>query len=225
VIGDMYGLAALAIIFGGGLLGLFIGKVMHDRYRDDATQRIVQTATTMISLLAALVLGLLVATAKNKFDTSNTQIEVFAAGLMSLDRDLVNYGPEAKDIRSLLRAYVVAKIGSTWLQETGKKSGRTDPPASQLLEDVQQRLSSLTPQSGSQRAMVSNASEITADLIKTSWLQTAQDVNDIPHPFIMILMVWFSVLCSSALGFSHLAIRLSSWRCWSDRSQSPAPLC
>src|SRR5271157_5545522 len=107
----MYGLVAFLAIFGGGMLGLLIGKVMHDRYRDDATQRIVQTATTMISLLAALVLGLLVATAKNKFDTSNTQIEVFAAGLMSLDRDLVNYGPEAKDIRSRLRAYVVAKIG------------------------------------------------------------------------------------------------------------------
>ena len=51
----------------------------------------------MISLLAALVLGLLVATAKNKFDTDNQQIEQFAANLMLLNRGLVNYGPEADD--------------------------------------------------------------------------------------------------------------------------------
>ena len=78
------------------MLGLLLGKVLHDRYRDDTTQRIVQTTTTMISLLAALVLGLLIADAKNRFDTSNKQIENVAADLMSLNRDLFKYGPEAK---------------------------------------------------------------------------------------------------------------------------------
>jgi len=61
------------------MLGLLIGKAMHEKYRDDATQRIVQTTTGMISLLAVLVLGLLVATAKNKFDTNNRQTEELAA--------------------------------------------------------------------------------------------------------------------------------------------------
>src|SRR5277367_4832691 len=92
-----YGLLAFAVIFGGGMLGLLIGKVLHDRYRDDTTQRIVQSTTTVISLLAALVLGLLVAAAKNRFDTSNKQIEDLAADLMSLNRDLLKYGPEAND--------------------------------------------------------------------------------------------------------------------------------
>ena len=34
---------------------------------------------------------------KNKFDTSNQQVEQFAASLMLLNRELVNYGPEAND--------------------------------------------------------------------------------------------------------------------------------
>ena len=62
----LYGLATFAVIFGGGILGLLFGRVLPEEYRSDATQKIVQTATGMISLLAALVLGLLVATAKNK---------------------------------------------------------------------------------------------------------------------------------------------------------------
>jgi hypothetical protein len=112
-----YGLLAFAVIFGGGMLGLLLGKVLHDRYRDDTTQRIVQTTTTMISLLAALVLGLLIADAKTRFDTSNRQIENVTADLMSLNRDLIKYGPEANSTISLLREYIAARIAETWPQE------------------------------------------------------------------------------------------------------------
>jgi hypothetical protein len=64
----LYGLATFAVLFGGGILGLLLGRVLPEEYHSDATQKVIQTATGMISLLTALVLGLLVATAKNKFD-------------------------------------------------------------------------------------------------------------------------------------------------------------
>jgi hypothetical protein len=123
----LYGLATFAVIFGGGILGLLFGRVLPEEYRSDATQKIVQTAIEMISLLAALVLGLLVATAKNKFDTDNQQIEQFAANLMLLNRELVNYGPEANDIKAMLRKYTIAKIAETWPNGPGPKSGPENP--------------------------------------------------------------------------------------------------
>ncbi len=69
----LYAMATFAIVFGGGMLGLLLGRVLPKEYRSDATQKVVQTATGMISLLTALVLGSLVATAKNKFETNNQQ--------------------------------------------------------------------------------------------------------------------------------------------------------
>lgn len=111
----LYGLLTLLVIFGGGMLGLLFGRVLPDEYHSDATKNIVQTATGMVSLLAALVLGLLVATAKNKFDTSNQQVEQFAASLMLLNRELVNYGPEADDAKALL-----ANIPSLRLRRLGR---------------------------------------------------------------------------------------------------------
>jgi hypothetical protein len=60
-----------------------------------------------------LVLGLLVATAKNKYDISNQQIEKFAASLMLLNRELTNYGPEARDAKDILRKYTITKIAET----------------------------------------------------------------------------------------------------------------
>jgi len=66
----VYALIAFAVVFAGGLLGLLLGNLLPEKYRSDTTQRIVQTATSMVSLFTALVLGLLVATAKGKFDTA-----------------------------------------------------------------------------------------------------------------------------------------------------------
>jgi hypothetical protein len=95
----LYGLATFAVIFGGGMLGLLLGRVLPAEYHSDATQKIVQTATGLISLLAALALGLLVATAKNKFDTSNQEVEKFAASLILLNRELVNYDRKRTTLR------------------------------------------------------------------------------------------------------------------------------
>jgi hypothetical protein len=64
--------------------------------------------------LPRLARGLLVAAAKNKFDTNNRQVEQFAASLMLLNRALVNYGSEADDTKVLLRKYTIAKIAETW---------------------------------------------------------------------------------------------------------------
>jgi hypothetical protein len=99
----------------------------------------------MISLLAALVLGLLVATAKNKYDFGNQQIEQFAASLMLLNRELTNYGPEARDAKDILRKYTITKIAETCPGGPEPKPGPDYPPAWKLLESLQQSLTGLAP--------------------------------------------------------------------------------
>ena len=109
IIGGEHGLIAFIVIFGSGMLGLPIGKVLPERHGAQPAQAIVQTTMGTISLLAALVLGLLVATAKGKFDTVSTQVEQMAGNLMLLDHELRNYGPDTVEARGLLHGYVVAR--------------------------------------------------------------------------------------------------------------------
>jgi hypothetical protein len=148
----------------------------------------------MVSLLAALVLGLLVATAKNKFDTSNQQTEQFAGSLMLLNRELSNYGPEASDAKALLRKYIVARIEANWPGESGFKRAPDDPPPWKLLESLQQSLTGLTPKTEAQRLEASRASQIAADLAKTTWLQAAEESDHVQHPFVVIMVLWVFVL-------------------------------
>src|SRR6202162_1804334 len=190
----LYGFLAFAVIFGGGMLGLLLGKIIPEEYRGHAPKSIVQPAAAMVSLSAALVLGLLVATAKNKFDINNKQTEEFAANLMLINRDLVNYGAGSDDIKSLLRKYTAAKIATTWPKESGPKPGLDDPPDWQLLESVQQKLRGLVPQCEAQRSIVTDALQIATELTKTTWLQTAQESDHVPQPFVLILIAWLFVL-------------------------------
>lgn len=190
----VYGLVTFAVLFGGALLGLFIGGILPEKYHSDSTQKIVQTATGMVSLLAALVLGLLVATAKNKFDTTNQQTEQFAGSLMLLNRELSNYGPEASDAKALLRKYIVAGIEANWPGQSGFKPGPDDPPPWKLLESLQQSLTGLTPKTEAQRSEATRASQIAADLAKTTWLQAAEESDHVQHPFVVIMVLWIFVL-------------------------------
>jgi len=204
IIADLIGLIALAAIFGGGMLGFLLGKLLPESHRNAPTERIVGTAMGTISLLSALVLGLLVATAKGKFDTNNSQVEKFAANLMLLHSELVSYGPETEDIKLLLKKYVIANIAATWQLEGGPRPEPDDPPPLQLLQNMQLGILGLTPQSDYQRAMARSASEITAEIIKERWFQTAQESGHAPRPFLWILMAWITVLF---VGFGLFAPR------------------
>lgn len=189
-----YGLVAFAVIFGGGLLGMLLGRLMPVAYRDKETQAIVQTAAGMVSISTALVLGLLVASAKGKFDVSNRQMEELAASLMLMDRNLMNCGPEAKDIIMLLRSYTVANIATAWPDEPEAQSATGGQPAWQIIESIQQRLRELTPKTDAQRASAASASQTALDLAKAGWLETAQQANHAPQPFILLLIAWLFVL-------------------------------
>lgn len=190
----LFGLVAFAVIFGGGLLGFLLSRRLPESYNDAGTRAVVVAAIRTVSLLSALVLGLLVATAKNKFDTNTAQTERFAADVMSLNRELVNYGPDATDIRVVLHRYAVAKIAAVWPYVDGPKPGPNDPPPWRLIEDAQQKLRALHPQSEVQRATQSGALQIAADFTRATWLQKAQEGDHVPQPFVLILMTWLFLL-------------------------------
>jgi hypothetical protein len=191
---DPIALVAFAAMFGGLLLGFALGKIMPERYRGAPTERIVQNGVRMISLLSLLVLGLLVASAKSKFDTINSQNVHFAANLMLLNSELVNYGPGTEDIKPLLKKFAVAEVAETWSLKNGPRPDLDDPPAPQLIESIQQKLLMLTPASEYQRAMARSASQIVADIVNTRWLRSALVSDHSPEAFVWVLMAWLSIL-------------------------------
>ncbi|TIS11462.1 MAG: hypothetical protein E5X07_40805, partial [Mesorhizobium sp.] len=66
----------------------------------------VRLAANLFMVMSSLVLGLMINSAKNTFESINVNVHTFATDLILLDRTLRHYGPEADGARQSLTAYV-----------------------------------------------------------------------------------------------------------------------
>src|SRR5229473_5835180 len=91
-----------ACIFGGTLLGMLLRSFLHEKHLSSESKDLVKLAMGLIGTMTALVLGLLIASAKSSFDTQRNGLAQLSANIIFLDRVLAHYGPEAKGAREML---------------------------------------------------------------------------------------------------------------------------
>lgn len=186
------GAVVLACSFGGALGGMLARRILPAHHLSKETEDTVKLGIGMIATMSALVLGLLLASAKSAFDAKDGEIKHFSTDLILLDRNLERYGPEVKEARDLLRRYTVYQIDSTWADEA------SEPPEDgngwMLLEDVQDRLRALVPGNDAQRSLQARALQISGDLSETRWLLRVQRGNPIAEPFLLVLVFWLSII-------------------------------
>ena len=113
------GLISVGCIFGGALLGMWLHRVLPERHLDTASKDTIKLGAGLLATLAALVLGLLVSSAKASFDAMNTGIAQAGAKILLADHVLADYGPETKDVREQLRNIVMSSIDRIWPEEKG----------------------------------------------------------------------------------------------------------
>jgi hypothetical protein len=86
------GLLAFACVFGAGLSGGFLRAALPKEHLSQESMDAVKLAMALVATMTALVLGLLVASAKNSYDTQRSEVIQLAAKLTFLDRVLAHYG-------------------------------------------------------------------------------------------------------------------------------------
>src|SRR5688572_33463929 len=101
-------------VMGGAFVGIYLHHVLPPEHVKDDTRQIVNLATGLLATLAALVLGLMVASAKSSFDARSEEVRETGARIIMLDRSLRQYGPETRDTRELLRQLTAARIKRVW---------------------------------------------------------------------------------------------------------------
>jgi hypothetical protein len=99
-------LIVFACVFGGSLLGILLHAVLPQHHLSSETKDIVKLGMGLVGTMAALVLGLLVASAKGSYDAQSAELTLMSANIALLDRALAIYGPETKEARALLRGAV-----------------------------------------------------------------------------------------------------------------------
>jgi hypothetical protein len=182
----------LACVYGAALVGMLLRRSLPDHHLSSETKDSVKLAMGLVGTMAALVLGLLIAAAKDKYDKEAAGVTQMAAKVIFLDRLLANYGPESKDVRDSLKQSVERVADHMW-PDAASKTSQLDPSASRA-ESLYTAIQSLSPKNDSQTTLKSQAQSTAFDLGQMRWQEFEQATSPISMPLLYILTFWLSIL-------------------------------
>jgi hypothetical protein len=196
---DSYVVASIvfASVFLGSLVGLSLNVLLPEHHRSPQSHDAIKLGTGMISVLASLVLGLLVASVKSSFDTTDTQMQTFAANLILLDQTLRDYGPESAKARELVRDYTTQSIQDHWPQEAGRAVQMENTNAGAALDGARLQMLNLKVDDAYHRDLRSSALRMADSVLQTRWLLIERSESSIHPVFLVILIAWITLIFMS----------------------------
>lgn len=195
---------AFACVLGGVLLGMYVARALPGHHVSGDSKDAVKLGLALIATLTALVLGLLVASAKGTYDAQNSAVKQLSANVILLDRILSLYGPETKEAQELLRRAMTLAMDRIWPDDSAQRGSLTPGAARAEMELFYGKVAALSPQNDAQRALKARALDLTTDLAQTRLRMFAQRDSSIPLPFLGVLVVWLFVLFA---GYGLMAPR------------------
>jgi Protein of unknown function (DUF4239) len=183
-----------ACIFGVALVAMFLKRFLPEHHLNADSKDVVKLGMGTMATLAAIVLGLLIATAKGTYDAQSGAIQELAVKAMLLDRLLAKYGPETKEARELLRSAIEATVNRFWPGDGVQSANLTPGEARAAGEAMYDKITDLAPQNDAQRALKSRALEATTDLLQERLRLFARRDGSLPLPFLVVLASWLVIL-------------------------------
>jgi hypothetical protein len=185
-------LISFGCIFGGSLTGIFLKSVLPERYFTNEEKDVLRLGLGLITTLSALVLGLLISTAKSSFDAKRGQLTELATDVISIDRSLDLYGSEASKARSALRDQVAALVDR--LQALGAGSTKLQHTSEVGLNDFYRNVRRLSPRDDSQRSLKAEVLRISLEVGRIRASALAGESSSMPTPFLVVLVFWLTAL-------------------------------
>jgi hypothetical protein len=188
----------LACVFGGALVGMVLRGILPVHHLSEESKDVVRLGTGLVATMAALVLGLLVASAKGAYDTQRDGLDEIAANITLLDTVLQQYGPPAQEARVNLRRIVAGAIARLWPADASQEPtlGAAETTAGGKFLHAQ--ILALVPANETQRALQVQALQVGAELARRRLLLVAQHQSSvISGAFLVILTFWLVVLFAS----------------------------
>jgi hypothetical protein len=156
------------------------------------TRDTVKLAMGLVATMTALILGLLVASAKGSYDAQRSQVIQMAAKFAFLDRALANCGPDASEARALLRTSVERVISRIWPEDKSKRAELT--PMTSAGQALYEAIQKLSPKTDTERAAKAEALQIAVELGQMYWLLFQQAGTAISKPLLFVVVFWLSII-------------------------------
>ena len=192
---DQFALAVAVAMFAAGLLGLVLQRVLPENHTTGGSRDMIGAVAGLLTLLCALVAGLLIWTAYGVYSGQNMQIQALAAKVMQLDLALSDYGPEAIPIRAQLRDALGKTIDQVWRASQSDSNFAADNFASaiQNLRARDKVLAGLHPTTDEQKQALAEATSA-SDALGQARMQMSFALSaPVAYPLVLTVVGW--VVC------------------------------
>jgi len=95
-------LAALLMLAGAGA-GILLRRRLPHQHLNEHSKDVVRLGASLVATITALLLGLLITSAKTTYETQRSEVRQIASKIVLLDNQLKRYGPEAAAAREAQR--------------------------------------------------------------------------------------------------------------------------
>jgi hypothetical protein len=189
------GIVLFGVLVAVVLLSRSVRRRLPDGHLSAESKDAVKLAMGLVATMTALLLSLLVSSAKGTYDTQRSEVIQMAAKVASLDRALTAYGPDAGVVRAQFRDMARDAAQRMWRDNSLL-------PDTQAGDAVYAAIQQLSPRDETQRALKAQAASLAVDLGQLRMLLLAQAVSSIPGPLLGAVMCWLVVIF---LAFGLLA--------------------
>ena len=182
---------AFICVFGGALLGMHLRSRLPESHLDQKSSDIVKLGMGLTGTMAALLLSLLLASAKASFDTLSNEFTDVSSKIILLDRTLAHYGPETQYVRERLRKSATMLLMG--MQPSGQKP-RGPQDGTRDRELLYDGIQGLAPSTDDQRFAKAHALDIAFAVGQTRWLMVEQRTNSVARPLLIVLVCWLTII-------------------------------
>ena len=195
-------LASFASILIGAAVGMVLRRALPADLLEGGSKEAIRLGAGFLSTLAALVIGLMIASAKNTYDTQNTNIRQLGTNAVLVDQMLTKYGPEANAARTLLRETIPSATARIWRESIAGNGGGSFVVSS-TGERFYNAIENLKPANAEQTSLKARIIQLTTEMGRTRLLVFTQGEDAIPIPFFIVLVFWLVVIFASFSLFAE----------------------
>ena len=179
---------------------VFVGFKIHSKYcgltTHAQTHEMVGLIGNMFVVVTALMLGLMLNSAKGTFETNHNNVRALASQIILLDRTMRSLEPESAEARGHLRAYVLVSLKEANIVEE-------DPEAAASLEAAGASLRAIHVSDDQKLALWNDARQLYRQVVQQRWaVVDTSGRTTIPTPMIVLLILWIS---AAFAGFGYRA--------------------
>jgi hypothetical protein len=183
-------------VFAGGAVGLILQRILPEKFTTGGPRDMIGAVVGLLTLLSALVLGLLIWTAYGVYAGQNLAVQTLAAKVLQLDLALADYGPDATPARAGVRRNLGKTIDEIWGANESDANfvAKNFAAAVENLRNRDRALAELHPSTDAEKQALAAATS-TVDAIGQSRLQMSFALsNPVSYPLILMVVGWATFL-------------------------------